>query len=519
MLRQGKYNNMTVILLLLLLAITTACSEKITSAGDQGIELQIQSSVGAWMDVTQASTFFLTVTGKGIIKPLTTELFYHDGFLDGEIKVPAGPGRLFVIRAYDADGILIYSGRTIADVIGGEELVLDIEMVPDVPMIKLSPLYTETLQGDLLAMKISVFNLPDIGRIRMEVSNERGENFNFIRYDSLKINPALEVNEPEIWTGEGGEAYIDLESRNVELYSIVDQDGYAEIGTVYYNTHNYEVTLETVIFSPAVLLMQDRGGNTLPIEDIHAETSVAILHAFWSRMVASYNMGLSEIMDNPNFIDDDTDNGLHGMATGTTIINGRFGDARLFDGNSDYITIPDNDLLDLQEGITLAMWVQVDPWSGGTAAPQGPAMNPRMSMVCKRNPEGVINYELAMLDVSQSDEFVELEFRYGNSTTHAYKAVLPHNLLDDWIHIVFSFRFGDPESAIMTAGYSIPSTLEGGWVSGNGFEPPPITSGDLLIGMDNAEISSYFEGGLDELDILDHALSIELIKYRYTFYY
>ena len=126
-----------------------------------------------------ASTFVLTVTGTGITTPLTTNLVYHEGFLIGNINVPAGPGRLFVIRAYDSEGLLIYSGRSVADVVGGEELELDIEMVPDVPMIKLSPIYIETLQGDLLAMKISVFNLPDIGRIRMEVSNERGEYFNF----------------------------------------------------------------------------------------------------------------------------------------------------------------------------------------------------------------------------------------------------------------------------------------------------------------------------------------------------
>ncbi len=523
MLRQGKYRDTTVILLLLLLAITTACSEKITSAGDQEIELQIQSSVGAWMDVTQASTFTLTVTGNGIITPLTAELVYHNGFLIGNIKVPAGPGRLFVIRAYDDEGILIYSGRTIADVVGGEELVLDIAMVPDVPMIKLSPLYIETLQGDILAITISVFNLPDIGRIRTRLSNRRLIGTSFIRHENLAINPILlKIAQPEVWVDEGGNLFIELESRNLELYSIVDQDGYAEIATVYYYTHVYEVSpFETITFSPAITLMADRNGNLFPqevIEGIRSENSVAILHDFWSRRVATYDMGI-ETIGNPVPVLDGTQNGLDGTATGTSLTDGHLGEARFFNGNGDYITVPDDDLLDIQEGITLRMWVQVDPWSVGSPLPGAPAMNPRMSMVCKRDPEGAINYELVMLDVSTGDEYVELEFRYGNSTTHVYNAVLPLNLLDGWVQVIFSFRFGDPESAIMAAGYGSPSALEGGWIAGDGLELPPVTGGDLLIGRDNAEMPSYFEGSMDELNIIDHAMNIEVIRHYYTYYY
>ncbi len=518
MLKQGKYRVTTIILLLLLLAIVTACSEKIISSEDQGIDLQIQSSVGAWMEVTQATTFILTVTGTGITPPLTTELVYHNGFLVGNINVPAGPERLFVIQAFDEEGLLIYSGRTIADVVGGEELELDIEMVPDVPMIKLSPVYVETIQGDYLAITIKVFNLPDIGRIGIELSNLREIGTSYIRHETLNIYPELlKIAQPEIWYGDGGELNIELASRDAELYGLLDQDGYAEIATVYYKTYDYEVSpFETITFYASVDLMEDRTGTPFPrnvIEGIHAENSVAILHSFRSRRVAAYDLGLSPDTESPVPVADGSGNGLDGIATGTTIITGRFGNARLFDGNSDYITIPDHDLLDLQDGITLRMWIEIDPWS------TEPPMNSRMSLVCKRDPEGAINYELLIRDISQSDEFVELEFRYGSSTTHAYRAVLSHSLFDGWVQVIFSYRFGDPESAVMAAGYGQPATLAGGWVSGDGLELPPVTAGDLLIGRDNAEIPSYFEGNMDELDIIDHGMSLELIKHYYTYYF
>jgi len=175
----GTSRRLAAIALLLALAVASSCSEKITSAGEQRIDLEIWTSLAASGQAAQASRFVLTVTGPGIMEPVVAELDLAGGLLTGSVVVPAGPDRVFRIDAYDEAGTLLYSGQTITDVLGGSELRLDIELVPRVPMIKLSPVYLETIQGDLLAMKISVYNIPDAGALHVLLASYRsvGESY------------------------------------------------------------------------------------------------------------------------------------------------------------------------------------------------------------------------------------------------------------------------------------------------------------------------------------------------------
>ncbi|MCP4550281.1 MAG: LamG domain-containing protein [bacterium] len=506
MIIQGRYRGLTVILLLL--TLLAACSEKITSSGDQGMELHVRSYVGASLDITQASSFILTVSGAGISTPLTTVLLQDAGLLVGSVTVPAGPNRLFIIEAFDDASVLIYSGRTTVDVRGGDEIELNIDMMPEVPMIKLSPVHSETLQGDRLAMKIRGFNLPDISRISTILASQRLIGGGYIQYDDVVINPAFgDLAYLESWADEGGAVHLDLGSRDPESFGLTDGNGFVEIATVYYRTHIYEVSpFETVTFFPTITLMEDRDGVAIPdpMALIYAENSVAILHDYWSRLIASYGMSASST-GNPVPVQDGTQNGHDGIATGTTVIGNYY---RQFNGEGDYITVPDADLLDLREGITLSMRIQVDSLDL--------AQHPRMSIICKRDPEGAINYELLMRHVSSPDHFAEFEFRYGDATPHIYRAVIPNFVLQGWTQAVFSFEFGDPGSIILTGGYGGPTNYEGEWVVGDGSDLPPITNGDLLIGRDNAEVPSFFMGAIDELRIIDHVFTTELIEYYLT---
>ncbi len=504
----GTSRSVAAIALFLMMAVASSCSEKITSAEEQRIDLEIWTSLATSGQVTQASRFVLTVTGPGIMEPIVAELALSGGLLTGSVVVPAGPDRVFRIDAYDAAGTLIYSGQTIADVVGGSDLRLDIELVPRVPMIKLSPVYLETIQGDLLAVKISVYNLPDVASLSVSLSSYRsaGQSYMVTSAGYVQIDPQLaKVAASYISLDANYVVNIDLSLRSV-ANRMVDGNGYAEIATVYYQTGIYEVSpYETATFTPAVDFMLDKLSNELPVEGIRAENSVALLYDYWYSRIASWDMGYGAI---PSVIYDGSGNGLNGTATGTSALDGPFGGlARRFNGSGDFVTVPDNTLLDLQEEITISMWIYL---------PVGaPAPNPFSSLICKRNADGAINYQLLLVDALSGDGVKSLVFRYGTAPYHTYRVDnLPDNRTAGWFHIVFSYRFGEPSSAMLVLGYGCTITeMPGSWVTGNGGAPAPNTSGALFMGKDNASTTNYFVGGLDEMELFDIAWTPGVVQY------
>jgi hypothetical protein len=205
--------------------------------------------------------------------------------------------------------------------------------------------------------------------------------------------------------------------------------------------------------------------------------------------------------ESPATIYDQSANGLHGTATGTTAFSRISGsDARLFNGSSDFIEVPDNALLDIQNEIAISMWVYLD----------GAGLNPLSSLICKRTENGPINYQLLL---SIADGYKSLLFRYGSSAYHTYRVDVPDNLTTGWFHVLFSYRFGEPASAMMVIGYGCPIEMPGDWITGNGRESAPTASGVLTMGIDNASTTNYFAGGLDEVELFDIVWTPALVQH------
>ncbi len=502
MFRFGKRNNLSAALLLLMTTAFQACSEKIEAPELRTIDVAIQASIGAPGQATQVSRYVLTVSGPGILEPIVAELYYSNGFLTCSIVVPAGPSRLFRIEGLDRTGTVIYSGETLADVETGSEFVLSVDLYPRIPMIKVSPMNLETIQGDLLAMKIRVYKLADISQLFVGLTNTRIQGESYLYYDSIIVNPYLEeVASVESWGGEGPEVYVQMELKDPEL-RIVDGDGYVEIATVYYKTGMYEISpYETVVFTPSLIYMIDKEGNQLPVESVLVENATTLLYDYWYRQIADWRM---EARVNPSEIYDGSGNFLHGTARGTEVVDGFYGAARSFNGKSDYIAVPDHVLLDFQEEITISMWVNLGGYGRTSLS----------SLVCKSSGDGPINYQLMIEDNSDEDDYATVYFRYGNAAYHIYRADIPDRLMDGWFRLVFSYRFGDPSSALFAAGYCYyPEKLPGAWETGNGREPAPDTDGDLFIGRD-ASLTHFFGGMLDEMELSDMAWSMEVIYYN-----
>jgi len=507
MFRIGASRDLMLLPLLFMMAISSACSEKISSVTEQGPTVQIRTSLGMPGQVIQASRFVLTVTGPGIIQPIVSQLEYSNGFLTGSVVVPAGPKRLFRIDAYDQGGTLLYSGQAVTDVKPGSEIVLAIDLHPRVPMIKVSPMYIETMQGDLLAMTIEVYNLEDISRIDINLVDHRLVGNTYITPDDVIVDSQLaKVAGATIWTAADYSTNISLVLRSTAS-RLVDEDGYAALVTLYYQTQIYEVNpAETATFIPTVTYMLDKSGSALPTESIRSEGATAVLYDYSARLRAYWPMGSAGA--SLSFVQDYSGNALHGTAYGTALTTGEIGEARSFNGVGDYIVVPDNDLLDIGDEIGIALWMSVD----------GYGLNPRSSLICRRTTDGPINYQLLLEDPSSTDGHMSFLFRYGASVYHTYRVDIPDSWRTvGWFHVLFSYRFGEPSSAMLVLGYGcFIDEMPGEWITGDGRQSrPPDTGGSLYIGRDNASTTNYFAGDLDEVELFDIVWTSGLVQYNY----
>jgi len=80
---------------------------------------------------------------------------------------------------------------------------------------------------------------------------------------------------------------------------------------------------------------------------------------------------------------------------------------------------------------------------------------------------------------------------------------------------VFSYRFGDPSSAVFSAGYYCANieTLDGDWIEGNGGEGASVTGGNLYIGR-GMTMDRFFPGYLDEVEISDKTWTLPVVWYN-----
>ena len=497
-------------LLILIPLILAACSEKITNIGDQTIELKINTSVNGLTETSQATIFILTVTGTGIHVPIEVPLIYENGFLTGIIIVPAGPKRTFRIRAFDTAGTLMYSGQTTVDIETDSTMNLKIDLLPKVPMIKISPMYILAPQGPLLAIKVKVFHLNDLNTIEGFLDNVGLLSQLILYEENVVFNPELAKDARLTWWNTDFNIYFKVEHLK-PTDPIVDANGYADLFTVYYQTYYLEsYPVETFRFSPSVSSLIDRFGNVMPTNDIYTEDGLAELYQYQLRRMAYYHMGWGTGSEDVNWVEDRSGNSQHGISSGTYFDYGVMGDARIFDGVDDYIQIPHNNILNMEKALTLSFWLDID--HAAITATTFP-------VITKRNQNGAINYQIMIEDVSNDDGIISILFRYGDSIYHTYRVDVPDVTLYWFRHFVFSFEFGNPASAQLVANLQAEGTnyqiYYGEWTIGSGLAPTPTTSGALLIGQDNTSNPGYYKGGVDEVEIFDVAFDLDFIKYIY----
>jgi hypothetical protein len=165
------------------ISLSGGCGKQILDADNSSrTPVTIQMKISGVNDIQSVGFIQLTVTGPGIDAPIIDTLIKDTtGYLLGEVQVPAGRDRKFVleVRQYGevAPGEVLYRGETMADVVPDAEINLNIKLVPVVPMITLSPHYLEVPLLSSFSLDIYVYNVDSMTSLTLSLFNYYGNNF------------------------------------------------------------------------------------------------------------------------------------------------------------------------------------------------------------------------------------------------------------------------------------------------------------------------------------------------------
>jgi len=196
---------------------------------------------------------------------------------------------------------------------------------------------------------------------------------------------------------------------------------------------------------------------------------------------------------------DQSGNNLNGTANGTTILAGKVGNARALNGTSDYIEVPDNNLLDINDVITIMMWARPNPSDA-----EGFLINKRLQNDAQCQINYDIKYGLA------GNPYLSFQFGSGCTSGSNY-AVNDASVINDgnWHHLAVSMRFGDPTSARWVIDGQ---TRAGTWThwngtAGGGSEIPPTNAYPLELGKQLSTSPGFARTDLDQIRIYHRALT------------
>jgi len=236
------------------------------------INMKISVASQGMLDIV--STFQVIVTVRDEIR-MIVPLDYEQGIISGTIEnAPAGKAVTFTVQGLNATGRVIYSGTETIPVVedpNENENRVDINLVPVVSLIKLSPRYNELALGEKKSLDLEVYNLPDLNQISLRLisSNplhdpdpdsvsisqrllELGDNI--ILFDTISFEPPFYA----MALANGG-------SENL----VNDPNGNITLATLYYSADfQTEILPDSILITFEALTMYDTLGNLISSENV-----------------------------------------------------------------------------------------------------------------------------------------------------------------------------------------------------------------------------------------------------------
>ena len=278
------------VLLLATLALVTGCTDDPSSSIKPGQNsVALKASVGDPELLQLVDVFVLTVTGRDM-DPVVDTLYFDGRYISGEVSVPAGDNRLFVLQGIQFvpeayPGIrIIYEGRTTASVRPDAVTPLPIAMVPMVPIVKLSPVGTTVESGSSFSVDLKIYNVPSLVALYVTISFDN----NYVSPESAVPSPAF---DPSVIfrAGMTNSDYPEYEvyiSDNKERTGIVDADGYATLATITFSTSGIvgEPVISYLSFNRQVTSVED-ADSVSTVDNVLREESQVTLTPLTDRPV------------------------------------------------------------------------------------------------------------------------------------------------------------------------------------------------------------------------------------------
>lgn len=176
-------------------------------------------------------------------------------------------------------------------------------------------------------------------------------------------------------------------------------------------------------------------------------------------------------------VSDESDNELDGSASGTLVIDGRFGKSRRFNGSADVISVPDTDRFPFEtKPFTVEGWFRFSSLQNHALISQEPASG---------------SGSFWMFAFHNSDRTLRFEFSPDSASTHTPIAYSWNPASNIWYHLALS------RSASGTYGLYINGILVR---SGSNASPLPDVAGSLRVG--NSVRSAFgLHGDVDDIRI------------------
>lgn len=260
------------------------CSEKPTGSGiPGGGNLSLNATLSTTAFLQQVDLFRLRVLGVGVD---TTFLLDFDGrYISGQVDVPAGERLTFILTAEeiisieydstetfaDTTTIVIYQGVTESLVAPGVQVQISITLEPTVPMVRLTPKYTQVTAGDPLILELTVHNIMNLGAIAVAI--DFGYATQNVEPVSARLSPSLDS------TRVGFIADFFNDNTLYVVYAIdtvngriVDANGNGTIAEIRFNTLAFASGMSRVqdlFFTEATFA--DANGDSIPSANVYLE--------------------------------------------------------------------------------------------------------------------------------------------------------------------------------------------------------------------------------------------------------
>jgi hypothetical protein len=204
-------------------------------------------------------------------------------------------------------------------------------------------------------------------------------------------------------------------------------------------------------------------------------------------LLAWWNM--DEVDSSGNILDHSKIQTGYGTVFGDAhqIANGKFGKAFSFDGDGDYILINSPEINNIQDEITVSLWVNPTVTD-----------NLKNRYIIKKEGSWFVHHTRTFTNTSYS-------YVYNN----AGPVSSPISILNssEWHYLAFTYNQNTGEIKTYYNGYLVATRNLGGKIK--------ITGDSLYIGTSSPTSGGFFEGKIDEVMIFEKELSEETIKQIY----